>query len=378
MTKLVFIWDNFGPLHADRCNAVAEHFAGQYEVVGIELASKSSVYDWVAESGSRFQKMTLVQGRSMEEISGLELFRRTQQACLSTGRDSQFFFCHYQAPSIFACAVVLRLFGRRVYAMGCSKFDDYKRSLKREVVKSLFYLPYQGGIASGERSCDYMRFLGIPEDRIASPYNAVSLARIRALAGASQAPDGVPYAERHFTIVARLVEKKNLKMALDAYALYLSEVSDPRSLHIFGTGKMEEELREHAAKAGIAGLVHFRGFLQTAGVSEAYGKSVALLLPSIEEQFGNVVAEAMGMGLPVILSDNCGARDLLVRSGVNGFVIEPDNPEGLAYFMKLIGEDERLWQRFAMAAREYAERSDSPRFAEAVASLVEKPSRAGI
>jgi L-malate glycosyltransferase len=377
MTRLIFIWDNFGPLHADRCDAVASHFDGTHEVIGVELASKSNIYDWVTESGLRFRKITLVQGRAMEEISGFELFRRTIRACLSMGSDAQFFFCHYQAPAIFACAVVLRLFGRQVYAMGCSKFDDYDRTLKREVFKSFFYLPYVGGIASGKRSCDYMRFLGIPKDRIASPYNAVSLFRIRAMADVPPAPDGVAYAERHFTIVARLVEKKNLQMALDAYVLYRSAVNNPRSLHIFGEGGMKDKLEKHAAKAGIAEFVHFHGFLQTDQVSQAYARSVALLLPSIEEQFGNVVPEAMGMGLPVIVSDNCGARDLLVRSGVNGFVIESDNPEGLAYFMKLIGEDEMFWRRLATEAREYAEKADSPRFAEAVATLVKKSGKAG-
>ncbi|HVC47830.1 MAG TPA: glycosyltransferase family 4 protein [Terracidiphilus sp.] len=370
MAKLVFLWDNFGPLHADRCDAVAEYFGRKHQVVGIELASRSKVYDWVPESGSRFQKVTLVEGRSVEEISGFQLFRKTLRACLSMGRNAHFFICHYQAPPIFLCAVVLRMMGRRVYAIGCSKFDDYARDLRREVAKSFLYLPYNGGIASGIRSTDYMRFLGIAVERVKSPYNAVSLARIRKMAGVPPAPEGVPFAERHFTIVARLVAKKNLSMALKAFALYCAQTANPRSLHLFGTGPLEAQLREQAQADGIAVWVHFRGFQQTQEVSEAYGRSLAVLLPSIEEQFGNVVPEAMGMGLPVILSDNCGARDLLIRSGVNGFVIEPDNPEGMAYFMKLIAEDEQLWRRLAKSAREFAELSDSPRFAEAVAALI--------
>jgi L-malate glycosyltransferase len=370
MAKLVFLWDNFGPLHADRCEAVAEHFEGRHEIVGIELASRSKVYDWVPESGNHFRKLTLFPGCSMEEVSGFQLFRRTLRACLSMGRGAQYFICHYQALPIFACASALRLTGRRVYAIGCSKFDDYERDLRREVAKSVLYLPYHGGIASGSRSTDYLRFLGIAAKRVKSPYNAVSLSRIRRMAGVMPAPDGVPFADRHFTIVARLVPKKNLTMALKAYALYAAQSSHPRPLHLFGTGPLEAQLREQTITDGIARLVHFRGFQQTRVVCEAYGRSLALLLPSIEEQFGNVVPEAMGMGLPVILSDNCGARDLLIRSGVNGFVIEPDNPEGMAYFMNLIAESEELWRRLAKSAREFAELSDSPRFAEAVAALI--------
>lgn len=372
MKRLIFLWDNFGPLHADRCDAVAEHYTDKCEVIGVEIASRSNVYDWIPESGTKFKKLTLFAGQSMEEIPGLQIFLKVLKACLSMGRGAEIFMCHYQEFPIFASACVLRLMGRRVYAMGCSKFDDYKRDLRREVAKSFLFLPYRGAIASGARSTDYMRFLGVPEKRVKSPYNTVSLDRIRAMAEAPPAPEGIPHSERHFTIVARLVAKKNLTMALKAFALYCEQTKSPRPLHIFGTGPLGTELREQAEADGVANLVKFYGFQQTKEVSAAHGHSLALLLPSIEEQFGNVVPEAMGMGIPVILSDNCGARDLLVRSGVNGFVIEPDNPEGMAYFMKLVAEDEQLWRRLATSAKEFADRSDSSRFAEAVAELIEE------
>jgi glycosyltransferase involved in cell wall biosynthesis len=122
-------------------------------------------------------------------------------------------------------------------------------------------------------------------------------------------------------------------------------------------------------------LVHFRGFLQTQEISRAYGTSLALLLPSIEEQFGNVVPEAQAMGLPVILSDNCGSRDVLVRSGVNGFVVEPDNPVGMAFFMKLMSEDESLWRNMCFASQQFVERADTGRFADAVEALLAPPRR---
>ncbi len=375
MAKLVFVWDNFGPLHADRCDAVAKRFEGRRQVVGLEIAGRSKVYDWTPESGTRFKKMTLVTGRSMDEIPFSRRFSGLLRGCLSMGGDAQFFMCHYNDPAIFAVSSVLKLLGRRVYTLGCSKFDDYERNVRRELLKGILYFPYRGGIASGKRSRDYMRFIGLPASRVKSPYNAVSLDRIRKLAGAPPAPDGMPFRDRHFTIVARLVPKKNLSMALKATALYMRQVSNPRPLHIFGTGPLESELREQTRAEGIAEIVHFRGFQQTAEISHAYGQSLALLLPSIEEQFGNVVPEAMGMGLPVIVSDNCGARDLLVRSGVNGFVIEPDNPDGMAFFMRLLSEDETLWRAMSIAAQQFARKADVERFAEAVEALVSESGR---
>lgn len=370
MGKLVFVWDNFGPLHADRCNAVAKKFEGKEQVIGLELAGRSRVYDWLPEDGTHFRKVTLVTGRTLEEIPFTQKFGKTLSACLSMGSGSRYFLCHYQDPAIFLVAVALRLLGRKVYTMGCSKFDDYTRKLPRELMKSLMYLPYNGAISSGIRSRDYMRFMGFSPDRIQSPYNTVSLERIRNLSGAPAAPEGVPFLDRHFTIVARMVAKKNISMVLKAMKIYAEEVANPRPLEIFGTGPLEAELRHQAREAGISHLVHFRGFLQTQEISRAYGSSLALLLPSIEEQFGNVVPEAQAMGLPVILSDNCGSRDVLVRSGVNGFVIESDNPAGLAFFMKLLSEDEALWRRMCVASQQFVERADTARFAEAVEALI--------
>ena len=373
--KLVFVWDNFGPLHADRCNAVAQKFEGRHQVIGLELAGLSKVYDWLPESGTNFTKITLVTGRTLEEIPLPSRFTKTLNACFSMGRDARFFMCHYQDPAIFGVSAVLRLMGRAVYTMGCSKFDDYERSLGRELLKSMLYLPYLGAIGSGVRSRDYMRFMGLPASRIQSSYNTVSLARIQMLAGSPPAPEGVGFSERHFTVVARMVPKKNVSTALKAFALYASQVANPRHLHLFGTGPLEAELQQQARTDGIAELVHFEGFRQTGEVSRAFGKSLALLLPSIEEQFGNVVPEALSMGLPVILSDNCGSRDVLVRSGVNGFVVEPDNPGGMAYFMRLLSDDEALWRRMCAASQQVAEKADTSRFAEAVDALISTTGR---
>ncbi|MGA7243127.1 MAG: glycosyltransferase [Terracidiphilus sp.] len=370
MGKLVFVWDNFGPLHADRCNAVAKKFEGREQVVGLELAGRSRVYDWLPENGTHFRKVTLVTGRALEEIPFAQRFGKTLSACLSMGSGSRYFLCHYQDPAIFMVAVSLRLLGRHVYTMGCSKFDDYPRKLSRELVKSIMYSPYNGAISSGIRSRDYMRFMGFSSDRVASPYNTVSLERIRNLSGVPPAPQGTSFRDRHFTIVARMVAKKNISMALKAMKLYAEQVPNPRLLHIFGTGPLEAELRHQAHESGIAHLVHFHGFLQTEEISRAYGNSLTLLLPSMEEQFGNVVPEAQATGLPIILSDNCGSRDVLVRSGVNGFVVEADNPAGMAFFMRLLSEDEELWRKMCLGSQQFVEQADTTQFAAAVESLI--------
>ncbi|MCK0195601.1 glycosyltransferase [Ancylobacter sp. 6x-1] len=367
MSAIAFVWDNYGPMHVDRCQAVA---SGRAEpVIGIEFFSKSSVYDWKTESGAAFEKVTLFSGGGWKDTGAWAMAKGIVSVCRA--RDARHvFLCHYEQPGIFLAAILLRLLGRRVFAMGCSKFDDQPRKAWREALKSLFFLPYHGAISSGIRSADYMRFLGIPAGMVATEYNTLSIERIRRLSGKAVAPEGTAFAERHFTIIARLVPKKNLFMALDAYAHYRERTAQPRPLHICGSGPLEADLRTRIAELGLQELVILRGFIQTAEISSVLGDTLAMLLPSIEEQFGNVVIEAQAMGVPVILSDNCGARDRLIRGGVNGFIIEPDNPEGLAYFMALLDGDETLWRRFAEAAAARSVRGDVANFLGAVSALM--------
>ena len=367
--KIAFVWDNFGPMHADRCDAVAQELSPHRGVIGLELFSTSNEYAWNAESGRHFRKVTLFPDRGAQAAPALKLARAIVNACRANSV-SDVFLCNYDRPGIFLAGLMLRLLGKRVYVMGCAKFDDSTRDVWREAAKRLFFLPYQGAIASGKRSRDYMRFMGIAEQNIATEYNTLSLDRIRAMAGGAPAPDGAPFGDRHFTIVARFVPKKNLFMALEAYKLYTNASPNPRPLHLCGSGELETQLREKVDAHGLGEHVLFRGFLQTDGIARTLATTLALILPSIEEQFGNVVIEAQAMGLPVILSDACGARDNLVRNGVNGFVLEPDNAAGLAFFMDLLSREESLWRSQALKAREYGSLGDVARFAEAVTKLV--------
>lgn len=361
--NVIFLWENFGPMHVDRCDAVAD---SGLDVLGLELYGKSDVYEWIPESGKKFNKITLFNSgrpRGLNLIYSLIRFR------LKHGK-SNWFMCHYEWKEIFIFACFLRLIGDRVFTMGCSKFDDWPRKSSKEFLKSFFFKPYKGAIGSGIRSRDYFCFHGIPTDKVVTEYNSVSIKRIREMSEIEDNYSNIDFTDRYFTIVARLVPKKNLHMALEAYKKYCELDSSPRVLHICGSGILEAELKNHAKQLGVENLVYFHGFVQTKQIAIILSRSIALILPSIEEQFGNVVIEAQALGLPVLLSDVCGARDNLIRSGVNGFVFEPDNYSGLAWFMDLLANNQILWQRMSDSAVEFSKKGDVSNFADAVKILI--------
>jgi len=370
LPRMVFLWESFGPHHVDRCEACAAHFAGRYQVFGVEIATFDANYQWRGSIGSEgFSKVTLFPGVVSQKIGAVRCFFRIVGTCLRL-RAKYLFFCNYNLPAVFFSALLLRLLGRRLVTMQDSKFDDKPRYLFKEIVKSMLYAPYQAALAAGARSKAYLTFLGLPEDRVIVGYDTVSLERVRALAGTLPAPHGVPHADRHFTIVARFVPKKNLSLALDAYAAYVARNPDaPRDLHLCGSGELEAELRQQAERLNLKG-VHFRGYLQEHEIARVLGSTLALILPSVEEQHGLVINEALAMGVPVLVSDNCGARDLLVRSGVNGFVFEPDNAAGLAHFMAIVDEDIDEWTRLASGARQFQHAADTTLFVDAVEQVL--------
>jgi glycosyltransferase involved in cell wall biosynthesis len=361
---IAFVWENFGPLHVDRCEAVMRR---GFEVIGIEFVDQSVVYGWVPPP-TKFRKITLFQSQIDKEVREASLFRALAATCLRSGA-KQIFFCHYEKPAVFLSALAMRGLGRRVYTMNDSKFDDYPRELWREMLKRQFFRPYHGCLAASNRTQDYIRFLGIRSERIARGYDTISTRRMRAQLGEGSSIE-VPFDQRHFTIVARLVEKKNLKMALQAYRAYVSQNAHPRRLVICGSGPLESELKAQVAALSLDPLVTFTGFIQTAEVGRILSSTLALILPSTEEQFGQVILEAIAMGVPVLVSEACGARDELVRTGINGFVFEPDNPEGLAWFMSMLARDQNLWLQMAGATERFVPLCDVEGFADGVERLI--------
>jgi glycosyltransferase involved in cell wall biosynthesis len=122
--------------------------------------------------------------------------------------------------------------------------------------------------------------------------------------------------------VARLVERKGIQDVLRA----LAELNDPElSLLIVGTGNYADRLRKLCGNLSLNGTVSFYGFCHPRKLPGLMGDSDAFILPSRAEAFGNVFAEAMACGLPVIGSDVGGIPDLIDTT--NGILVKPGDIE---------------------------------------------------
>ena len=369
--RLLFVWEKFGPYHRDRCEACAAALGEQYDIAGIEVSGVSKEHFWdTADSATRFRTTVLIPGADLREVPRRRYFRALLAACLASGA-RHVFLCGYEMPHVFWAAVFLRLLGRHLVVLQDSKFDDKPRRLRFELAKSLLYRPYHAAFVGSSRSAGYLEFLGFPKDRIFLGYDTLSLARLARLAGAAPAPEGAPHGERHFTIIARFAPEKNLAMAIEAYAAYCAKAgASARELHLCGAGPLESELREQAARLGLE-RVRFRGYLQEEAIAKTLAQTLALILPSVSEPFGLVVNEAIALGVPVIVAENCGARDLLLRQAVNGYLIEPDNPEGLAHWLHRLDADREEWSRLARNTQRFRVAADTAAFVAGVERILD-------
>lgn len=359
------VWCQFAPYHMDRCEAAGAALANEATVLAIEMATASRTYAWEPSGDLHHaQKVTLFPGQRYEDIPVWRRFR----ALFSASRrcDIVFFGIGYNELYIIALALILRLLGKRVIMMTDSKFDDQQRSIPLELFKSCLLSVFHGALVAGHRQKAYVRFLGFRRRPVMLGYDCISGDRIRAMAADADLP-APPWAERPFICVGRLVDKKNLFTLLDAYALYTAQShGTPRRLVLVGSGPLEADLRAHAARLGIADRLDMVGFLQAPAVAATLSTALALLLVSTEEQWGLVINEAIALGLPVIVSEEVGARDLLVENLNNGFVVPAFSAPSIARAMTCMEQDEAKWSDMSVRSLELAKKGDATFFAESV------------
>lgn len=100
-------------------------------------------------------------------------------------------------------------------------------------------------------------------------------------------------------------------------------------------------------------------------IARVYNRASVAVVPSIEEGFGMVVTEAMASGLPVIISENVGARDL-VTDGEEGFIIPIRNARAIGNAIRYLYEDEGRRKEMGKKARNRIEDYTWERYQDAL------------
>jgi glycosyltransferase involved in cell wall biosynthesis len=172
-----------------------------------------------------------------------------------------------------------------------------------------------------------------------------------------ESPPG-PTDSRTLVAVGRLEHQKGFDLLLPAFARVAGNHPDWR-LVIWGEGSERRRLEALRERLGLADRVRMPGV--TDRPSQWVDDATLFVLSSRFESFGNVVAEAMAVGLPVLVTDCPWGPGEIVQHGVDGWLVAPEDVPALAEGLDLLMGDAALRARLAEAAQRNACRFERAR-----------------
>ena len=223
----------------------------------------------------------------------------------------------------------------------------------KERVKKHFISGAAGYFTTGESCTAYYKAYGAKEPFYPYPFTSVSASDLleaptspekkRELREKLELPE-----ERIVLSVGSPIRRKGFDVLLTAAAEL------PKTVGVYFIGGAEnEEYRQLIDKYGLTNA-HFLGFKSPEELAGYYAAADVFVLPTRYDIWGLVVNEAMAKGLPVITTTKCGAGLELVENGVNGWLVEPEDPAALAEAIgKVLGAGEAMGERALEKIRGY-------------------------
>lgn len=151
-----------------------------------------------------------------------------------------------------------------------------------------------------------------------------------------------------FVFAGRIVRDKGIDELIEAFCRLEADGCDVRLL-LAGDEEVSDPISETSRRSMARnGSICRTGWIED--VRAYYAAADALVFPSYREGFPNVVIEAGAMGLPSIVTDINGSREIIVE-GENGVIVPPRDAEALYRAMKEMAGDRRRVSAMAEKAR---------------------------
>jgi glycosyltransferase involved in cell wall biosynthesis len=144
--------------------------------------------------------------------------------------------------------------------------------------------------------------------------------------------------------VGRISREKDLDVLANAYRR-LREEGLSVQLFVVGHGPYSRALSETLPDAV------FTGYLTGVELATAYASADVFAFPSTTDTFGNVIIEAQASGMPVVVSDSGGPKEL-VEDKTNGLVTRSHDVEDFTRAIRALIVDPELRERMGDCARQ--------------------------
>ena len=138
-------------------------------------------------------------------------------------------------------------------------------------------------------------------------------------------------------------------------------------LVVYGDGPERSRL-EDLGKQLAAGCVSLPGW--AADLDTSFHQAALFALPSRYEGFPNALLEAMSHGIPAVCFDCESGPGEIVRHGIDGLLVAPDDVDGMAEALAKLMADRRLREQFGRRAVEVVDRFSVDQFFESWEALI--------
>jgi phosphatidylinositol alpha-1,6-mannosyltransferase len=201
--------------------------------------------------------------------------------------------------------------------------------------------------------------MDVPRDKIALISNGVDLQRFttRPRRADLMARYGLT-GKRVLLTVGRLYARKGMDRVIESLPAVLRVLPDIRYL-LVGDGTYRAELERLAAAHGVRDAVVFAGAVADAELIDHYALADTFIMANREmpdgdtEGFGLVFLEANACGIPVIAGKAGGSVDA-VTDGVNGLVVDGDQPAQISAAILRLFQDDPLRERLIQTGNKIA------------------------
>ena len=186
---------------------------------------------------------------------------------------------------------------------------------------------------------EFFRRLGVPEQAIFPFGYFRSRARWTDRSGYFKDDSKI-----EIVFAGQIIERKGLDILLDALGPIFDEYPS-LTLTVIGDGDMMPSLQRLVCERMLSERVTFEGVIPPERVPARLAVADLLVLPSRWDGWGVVVNEALSVGIPAVVSDQCGAADL-IENGQNGYVFASEDAGALRTALRSFLNNKWEWSSF--------------------------------
>lgn len=208
--------------------------------------------------------------------------------------------------------------------LGLSEHTEQGRGALRALARRFVLRLADGVVVNGKSGASYLRRLGVPAGRIYEVPYSVETSALEEIP--LERPDRA--SERRLLFVGQLNQRKGIVPFLRALADWARVHGDENiELLIVGDGPLRDLVVGLPRPRNLR--LELTGSAPYSEISDFYRRAGVLVFPTLADEWGVVVNEALAAGLPVLGSAYSQAVVELVESGQTGWVFRPDDTQSL-------------------------------------------------